>query len=38
MKSMFFMERYQIRYISAIRRFLLLLLLIYLYCEAHPRG
>ena len=27
------MDRYQIRHVSAIRRFLLLLLLTYLYCE-----
>lgn len=33
MKSMFSMDHYQIRHVSAIRRFLLLLLLTYLYCE-----
>ena len=33
MKSQFSMDRYRIRHVSAIRRFLLLLLLTYLYCE-----
>jgi hypothetical protein len=33
MKSTFSMDRYQIRHVTAIRRFLLLLLLTYVYCE-----
>jgi hypothetical protein len=33
LKSVFSMDRYQIRHVSAIRRFLLLLLLTYIYCE-----
>jgi hypothetical protein len=33
MKSLFSMDRYQIRHVPAIRRFLLLLFLTYLYCE-----
>jgi hypothetical protein len=38
MKSMFSMDRYQIRHVSAIRRFLFLLLLTYLYCEQAKRS